>query len=83
MSEKPPAPAPKCIMWALVFDSRIIPETVRPTKREAWEVGYLVVDYFDPEFGKKYWKKWEPSIRAAAKLGYTLQRVAVALGVPK
>lgn len=53
-------------------DGSLEAETARAHKEECWIEGFWVVCGLVKGFEQKYWKKWNPSIMAAKKLGYEI-----------
>jgi len=69
--------------WVLV-DRRggcaVWDDTISDTKRECWDKAYPeVADALGNDWAVKYWKRWDASVRSAAKLGLTMERAYVAL----
>jgi hypothetical protein len=61
--------------WALEGPTGwLIDGTFGRTRNDSWGYGFMVMP---EDFRTKYWKRWDASIRAAAKLGYRLVRVKV------
>lgn len=73
---------PCALVYALQAPSGLlVPETVTHERRQAWVNAYDYLCRIDAEFGRRYWKKWDASQRAARKRGWRVVRaqlVAVA-----
>jgi len=72
MSERP------TMGWAISYKGKILPE-VRKLRSDAWfDVGWpFACEKLGYEYHDAYYKKLEPSIRAARKKGIFLVRVLV------
>lgn len=56
----------------------ILPGTINSSKHAVWaNGGFLIVAMANPGFEEKYWKRWDPSLRAARRLGYQIVPVVV------
>ena len=56
----------------------IYPTTVASNRRNVWAyAGFARVCSERPGFQERYWKRWEPSLRAARRLGYRIVPVEV------
>ena len=57
--------------------------TIGPTRDHCWEMGFWVVaEALGEDWRKKYWKRWEASIAAAERAGYTIRKAHLTL-IPK
>lgn len=69
--------------WVLVDRRKgcsVYDETIAQTKTECWAKAYPeVCAELGEEWASKYWKRWDASIRSAAKLGFTMNRARVTL----
>jgi hypothetical protein len=64
-------------MYALKLKSgALASDTLAFSKTECWGKAYDHVAYYEgEEWGRKYWKRWEASLRSARKLGYRIVSV--------
>jgi hypothetical protein len=67
------------LWWALVDPAGKLHEgTITPTKTNCWLEGFWVVsNQQGQDWQHLYWKRWEPSLRSAKKLGYRFIRVKI------
>jgi hypothetical protein len=50
-------------------------QTLSANRRECWSRGFdVVASELGDEWRKKYWKRWEPSIRSARRHGYWIDK---------
>lgn len=56
------------------FHGTLYPETIATTKTEVWgkDCYSIVAQHEGVMWARKYWKKWDSSIAAAKKLGWTI-----------
>jgi hypothetical protein len=52
----------------------LILETADLDSSTAWTIAFNFLSYADPEFGKKYYKRWSASRRAARRRGWVIVR---------
>jgi hypothetical protein len=65
----------KNIMWCARGPSgELMMNTVSPTRGEVF---HALFDLQDEWFQRKYWKRWEPSLKAYRKMGYKVVKVVV------
>lgn len=73
-----PTVRPLALVYALQAPSgALVPETVTHDRREAWVNAYDYLCRIDADFGRRYWKKWDASQRAARKRGWRVVRAAL------
>lgn len=46
-------------------------------RRRLWALAYPHIASVDPDFGRRYWKKWDASQRAARRKGWRVARAMV------
>jgi hypothetical protein len=52
----------------------LVPETATAHRLYAWVKAYDFLSRIDDEFGKRYWKRWDASRRAARRRGWRVVR---------
>ncbi len=66
---------PRPLVYVLQAPSgMLVPETATHARREAWVNAYDYLCKIDTAFGRRYWKKWDASQRAARKRGWRVVR---------
>lgn len=62
--------------WALKSPEGIIfPNTLGRSKTDVWAEAFMEVASREKGFSDKYWHRWDASLRAAKKLGYSIVKV--------
>jgi len=66
---------PRALVYVLQAPSGLlVPETATHERSNAWVNAYDYLCRIDAEFGRRYWKKWDASQRAARKRGWRVVR---------
>lgn len=58
-------------------EGKFVEATIATSRDDCWIKSFESIMAENPEFGSKYWKKWNESQRAAKKLGYNICKVSV------
>lgn len=70
----------KAIKWWALKNPKggIILSTIQPTKNMSWENGFWsVAEDQGDDWRERFWKRWNPSMNSAIKLGYKFVRVKI------
>ena len=68
------------MLYVLTTDKKVYEETARKTRDECWQVSWpIVVEKMGADWGSKYWKRWDASIKAAKKAGFIIERAKLVM----
>ena len=66
------------IGWAIEHDGKLVPGTLSESQASCWELGFWkVASVLGEKWRAKYWKRWNPSRRSAARHGFKVVAVVV------